>query len=58
MELKKINSGIKAIVSSGYSADGGVSKILSEGALGFIQKPFDINELSKIVYKAIDSCSD
>jgi PAS domain S-box-containing protein len=54
IELKKINPGIKAIVSSGYSADGGVSKILSEGALGFIQKPFEENELSRVVYKAIN----
>jgi PAS domain S-box-containing protein len=54
IELKKLNPDIKAIVASGYSADGGVNKILSEGALAFIQKPFEVKELSQVVYKAID----
>ena len=52
--LKNINSNVKVIISSGYSVDGGVSRIIKEGALGFIKKPFDINELSEVVYEAIN----
>jgi hypothetical protein len=30
-----------------------VEKIIMEGALGFIQKPFEINYLSKMINKAL-----
>ncbi len=45
-ELKKIDSDIKVLLSSGYSIDGQASEILRRGCNGFIQKPFSINELS------------
>ncbi|MFC1476383.1 two-component regulator propeller domain-containing protein [Fibrobacterota bacterium] len=54
VKLKKVNPDIKVIICSGYSVDGGVSKIIEKGALGFIQKPFEINELSYAVYEAMD----
>ena len=57
VKLKKTNPDIKALITSGYSDDEGVNKIIGKGALGFIQKPFTINELSKVVYKAIDKGS-
>ncbi len=53
VKLKKVNPDIKVIICSGYSINGGVSKIIKKGALGFIQKPFDINELSYAVYEAM-----
>jgi two-component system cell cycle sensor histidine kinase/response regulator CckA len=37
---------IKIIISSGYSVDGKASQLLADGAVGFIQKPFSMNELS------------
>jgi len=45
--LKKINPDIKVLLSSGYSIDGEASQILERGCSGFIQKPFDMNQLSK-----------
>ena len=57
VELKKINPNIKAIISTGYSIDGGASKIIREGAVGFIKKPFKINELSKAVHNAMSKDS-
>ncbi|MFC1488797.1 response regulator [Thermodesulfobacteriota bacterium] len=45
--LKKINPDLKVLLSSGYSIDGQASKILERGCNGFIQKPFDLNSLSK-----------
>ncbi|MBW2129421.1 MAG: response regulator [Deltaproteobacteria bacterium] len=45
--LKAINPDIKVLLSSGYSVDGQASKILERGCNGFIQKPFNINELSE-----------
>ena len=45
-ELKKINSDIKILLSTGYSSDGQASEILRRGYNGFIQKPFSMRKLS------------
>ena len=45
--LKAISPEIKVLLSSGYSMDGQASKILERGCNGFIQKPFNIKDLSK-----------
>ena len=57
VKLKKTNPDIKAIITSGYSDDEGVNEIIEKGALGFIQKPFNINQLSRAVHEAIDTSS-
>lgn len=45
--LKRINSDVKVLLSSGYSLNGKAKEILSHGCNGFIQKPFSINQLSQ-----------
>ena len=45
--LKEISPGIKVLLSSGYSIEGQATEILSRGCNGFIQKPFNMSELSK-----------
>ena len=45
--LKAINPDIKVLLSSGYSIDGQASKILERGCDGFIQKPFNLNQLAE-----------
>ncbi|MBP6942141.1 MAG: PAS domain S-box protein [Syntrophorhabdaceae bacterium] len=52
--LKEINPGIKVILSSGYSLNGHASGILERGCDGFIQKPFNVNELSKKIREVLD----
>ena len=47
--LKAINPSVKAIVLSGYSIDGEAQRILDQGALAFIQKPFDLQGLTKAI---------
>jgi CheY-like chemotaxis protein len=44
--LKEISPEVKVLLSSGYSIDGEASKIMARGCNGFIQKPFDIMQLS------------
>ena len=44
--LKKINPDIKVLLSSGYSINGQAAKILERGCDGFIQKPFNLSQLS------------
>jgi signal transduction histidine kinase/ActR/RegA family two-component response regulator len=44
--LKAINPRVKVLLSSGYSADTQANQVLKKGCDGFIQKPFDVRELS------------
>jgi two-component system cell cycle sensor histidine kinase/response regulator CckA len=45
--IKEIKPGIKVLLSSGYSINGQASEILNRGCNGFIQKPFNLQNLSK-----------
>ena len=45
--LKKINPDIKVLLSSGYSINGQASEIMNRGCNGFIQKPFNMEQLSR-----------
>jgi CheY-like chemotaxis protein len=47
--LKEISPDIKVLLSSGYSIDGEASQILERGCGGFIQKPFDMKQLSQSI---------
>ncbi|MCP4624333.1 MAG: PAS domain S-box protein [bacterium] len=49
--LKDINQDVKILLSSGYSVDGQASKILRRGCDGFIQKPFNMNQLAEKIHK-------
>ena len=44
--LKQINPGVKVLLSSGYSINGQASQIMERGCDGFIQKPFNLQQLS------------
>jgi two-component system, cell cycle sensor histidine kinase and response regulator CckA len=46
-ELKKLNPQVKVLLSSGYEIDGRATQILTKGCKGFIQKPFQMKELSR-----------
>jgi len=47
--LKKIDPDIKVLLSSGYSINSQAAKILQRGCDGFIQKPFNMNQLAEKV---------
>lgn len=51
--LKAIDSNVRVLLSSGYSIDGEAAEILKKGCHGFIQKPFNLEELSQNVRKAM-----
>ncbi len=48
-KFKEINPGVRVLLSSGYSINGQAVHILERGCKGFIQKPFDLHELSRKV---------
>jgi CheY-like chemotaxis protein len=45
--IKKIKHDVKVLLSSGFSINGQASKILNRGCNGFIQKPFNLQNLSQ-----------
>jgi two-component system, cell cycle sensor histidine kinase and response regulator CckA len=45
--LKTLKPDVKVLLSSGYSIDGQAQYILERGCDGFIQKPFNIEEISE-----------
>jgi two-component system, cell cycle sensor histidine kinase and response regulator CckA len=45
--LRAINPQVKVLLSSGYSINGQAQEILKRGCHGFIQKPFNLRELSQ-----------
>jgi PAS domain S-box-containing protein len=44
--LREINPDVKVLLSSGYSLTGEAQEIMDRGCNGFIQKPFNLEELS------------
>jgi PAS domain S-box-containing protein len=51
--LKKVDPKIKAIVISGYANDHVISNYKEYGFSGYLIKPYEIEDLSKIVYRVI-----
>ena len=54
-KIKDINPNIKVLLSSGYSKNGKVNEILKRGCDGFIQKPFNMKNLSKRIRRVLDA---
>lgn len=52
--LKEINPSVKVLLSSGYSMNGQAKEILGRGCLGFLQKPFNLSDLSKKVRQVLE----
>ncbi len=52
--IKEINPEIKVLLLSGYGIDGRATEILNRGCDGFMQKPFNINELSQKIGEILD----
>ena len=45
--MKEIDPSVRVLLSSGYGADGQATGLLRKGCNGFIQKPFNMQVLSK-----------
>jgi CheY-like chemotaxis protein len=52
--VREINPQVKVIVSSGYSHDRDADDLLEQGAAGFVQKPYRMADLLKMVEKVLD----
>jgi PAS domain S-box-containing protein len=52
--LKAINPAVRVLLSSGYSINGQASHIMERGCDGFIQKPFNMQQLSVKMREILD----
>ena len=52
--MKAMDRSLKVLLASGYSINGEASEILKRGGDGFIQKPFNITELSRRIREVFD----
>ncbi len=53
--LKAIKPDAKILLSSGYSLNGRASKIMERGCNGFIQKPFNLKQISRKIRDILDA---
>ncbi len=53
--LKALDPDLRVLISSGYSKDDKVEKLLADGARGFIQKPFDLDQLARQVAEMLEN---
>ncbi len=53
-KLRELNPKVKVLLSSGYSLEGEAAEVMERGCNGFIQKPFDPEELSEQIHKVLD----
>lgn len=52
--LREMDPDVKVIASSGYSHDRDADDLLKQGAAGFVQKPYRISELIRVVGRALE----
>ncbi|MBW2366438.1 MAG: PAS domain S-box protein [Deltaproteobacteria bacterium] len=52
--IREIDPNAKVILSSGYDLDSKASELLNSGCLGFIQKPFNLSQLSAKIREVLD----
>ena len=53
-QLKARNPDVRVLLSSGYSLNGQASLIMKRGCNGFIQKPFNLEKISKKIREILD----
>jgi DNA-binding NtrC family response regulator len=47
--MRTIDPAVRVLVASGFSDEATARQIIQDGALGFLQKPFQLNELASKV---------
>jgi signal transduction histidine kinase len=45
-ELKKLNPDVQVVISSGYTREEPVNKLLDRGAIAFVEKPYTVEQLA------------
>ena len=51
--MKEADPGVAVVISSGFSSESSAEEVLREGALDYLQKPYDIEHLARTVAAAL-----
>jgi two-component system cell cycle sensor histidine kinase/response regulator CckA len=54
-QLKRLNKGIKVILSTGYAEDDRARDLMARGVLAFVQKPYRVDEFMAAIRRVLDS---
>ncbi len=54
--LKQMDPEVNVIIASGYGMDTEIQSLLDDGVIDFVQKPFTLEQLSKIMQQIKNSC--
>ena len=54
-EILRVDPDARILIASGYSEQGQGKDILAKGAMGFVEKPYDIGELLEAIRKILDA---
>ena len=52
-DLQAINPNVKVIIATGYTDETATRAVLQDGAAGFIRKPFDHTEFSRLIQQVL-----
>jgi PAS domain S-box-containing protein len=53
-EILRVDPSAKAVIASGFSANGRTKDALAAGAKGFVNKPYDIRQLLEVIREVLD----
>ncbi len=53
-EMRKINPGVKAMISSGYSEESQLNRAEEKGIEVFLEKPYNLNQLKEKLSNMLD----
>jgi signal transduction histidine kinase/ActR/RegA family two-component response regulator len=54
-ELVKVNPEVRVVIASGFSADGDERRLVAAGAKGYVNKPYDVNRVLRVVRTVLDA---
>ena len=57
-KLLAIDPNVKIVIASGYTLDSDTREAFQKGAKGFLEKPFRINEVQRMVRRVLDERAD
>jgi CheY-like chemotaxis protein len=56
--LREIEPDVPVLIASGYARNSGVERLTKAGAAGFLPKPFQVDELSRLLARVLGSTAD
>ena len=52
-ELRKIDTGVKVVLCSGFTEQDATHRLAGQGLAGFLQKPYDMDQLRSLMQQVL-----